>query len=140
MVSRNMIIVLAVAVVAIIAGAGIYALMQPVPTPQPTEKLKVAILLPGAIDDMGWNQIMYIAGQKVQAADQDNLTITVAEGLGYVGVEPVMRDFVEDGYKLLICWDPSLQSPAKNVARQYNETYFIVAGGGREREKQSGCV
>ena len=50
MVSRTVMIGIVAAIVVIIAGAGIYALMQPPVTP-PTTKHKMAVLLPGPITE-----------------------------------------------------------------------------------------
>jgi basic membrane protein A len=114
-----------VAVIAIvIVGAGIY-LMQP-PVIPPTEKLKMAVLLPGSITDAGWNSAMYTGASALQSEMTDNLTITIAEGLGQVGVAPTMRDYASRGYKILICWTIQYTADAMAVHNDFNDTFFIV--------------
>ena len=81
MVSRTVMIGIVAAIVVIIAGAGIYALMQPPVTP-PVTKHKMAVLLPGSITDAGWNSAMYVGATALGLEMNATLDVTIAEGLG----------------------------------------------------------
>jgi len=100
-------------------------MMQPPPT---TEKLKIAVLLPGSITDAGFNSAMYTAANEVAQEMSDTVTITIAEGLGQVGVEPTMVSYAEDGYKLIFCHTIQYQDPALKLGPSYPDTWFIVSG------------
>lgn len=93
-------------------------------TPTPAPALKVAFLLPGSITDAGWNAVMYRAAHEV--ADELNLEIAIAEGLGQVGVEGIMAEYAEKGYKLIFCHTITYLDPALKLAPQYPDTWFIV--------------
>jgi basic membrane protein A and related proteins len=125
MVSRTAIIAIAAAIIVIIAGAGIYALMQPPPV---TAKLKIAVLLPGSITDAGFNSAMYTAANEVAQEMGSTVTITIAEGLGQVGVEPTMRDYASQGYSLIFCHTIQYQDPALKIGPEFPNTWFIVSG------------
>jgi basic membrane protein A and related proteins len=121
--SRTLILGVVLAVIVIIVGAGIYVATQPKPI---SEKLKVAVLLPGSITDAGFNAAMYEASHEIQLEMNESVIIDVAEGLGQVGVEPTMRDYASRGYKILFCWTIQYQDPAIKVAPDFPDTYFIV--------------
>ena len=114
------------AIAVVIIGAGLYVLMQP-PVVPPVEKMKMAVLLPGSITDAGWNSAMYQGATALAMKYPDNLTVTIAEGLGQVGVAPVMRDYASQGYKILICWTIQYTADAMAVQNDYNNTWFIVS-------------
>ena len=125
MVSRTVMIAVVAAIAVVIIGAGLYVLMQP-PVVPPVEKLKMAVLLPGSITDAGWNAAMYMGASALQAKFPDNLTVTIAEGLGQVGVAGTMRDYANQGYKILVCWTIQYTADAMAVHNDYNDTWFIV--------------
>jgi basic membrane protein A and related proteins len=125
MVSKTIIAIVAVVVVVLVA-AGLYIAMQP-PVVPPKEKIKVAFLLPGSITDAGWNAATYQAAQTVATEMSSDIEVTIAEGLGQVGVEPTMRDFAARGYKILFCWTIQYQDPALLAAVDYPDTWFIIS-------------
>ncbi|HJX24121.1 MAG TPA: BMP family protein [Candidatus Bathyarchaeia archaeon] len=125
MVSRSVIIGVVAAIVIVIVGAGLYIAMQPTPTP-PTEKLKIAVLLPGSITDAGFNAAMFKAATEVQTERNDTVVISIAEGLGQVGVDPTMRDYASKGYKLIFGWTIQYSAAALAVSPEFNDTFFII--------------
>ncbi|HJX23490.1 MAG TPA: BMP family protein [Candidatus Bathyarchaeia archaeon] len=126
MVSRTVMIGIVAAIVVIIAGAGIYVLMQPPVTP-PVTKHKMAVLLPGSITDAGWNSAMYVGASALGLEMNATLDVTIAEGLGQVGVAPTMRDYASRGYDILVCWTIQYTADAMAVHQDYNNTWFIVS-------------
>ena len=125
MASKVLVLGVVVVIAVIIVGAGIYVVMQPPPV-KPVEILKAAVLLPGSITDAGFNAAMYQAARTVQNEMNSTVTIDIAEGLGQVGVAPIMRDYASRGYKLIFCWTIQYMDPALQVAPDYNDTFFIV--------------
>ncbi|HJX24122.1 MAG TPA: BMP family protein [Candidatus Bathyarchaeia archaeon] len=127
MVSRNVMIGIVAAIVVIIAGAGVYALMQ---TPPPVEEtIKIAVLMPGSITDAGWNAVMYQSALEFANAMNNTVVVTTAEGLGQVGVQPTLEDYAQRGYQMEICWTIQYNPDAIAVAKKYPNTWFFVAGG-----------
>lgn len=94
--------------------------------PQPTaEKLKVAVLLPGSVNDFGWNGAMYVATNEM--AKELDLDIAIAEGVGQVGVDATLRSFAEKGYKIIFGHTIGHQDAVLRVAPDFPKAFFGCA-------------
>ena len=126
MVSRTVMIAVVAVIVIAIVGAGIYIAMQPPVTP-PVTKHKMAVLLPGSITDAGWNSAMYVGATALGLEMNETLDVTIAEGLGQVGVAPTMRGYGDAGYDIIVGWTIQYTADAMAVHKAYNNTWFIIS-------------
>ncbi|HJX23463.1 MAG TPA: BMP family protein [Candidatus Bathyarchaeia archaeon] len=125
MVSRNLIILTVAAIAVIVIGAAIYFSTIPPPV---TSKLKVAVLLPGSITDAGFNAAMYTAAQSVSTEMNDTIAMSIAEGLGQVGLQPTLQDYAGRGYKLIFAWSWNYQDSCNRVTPDFPDVWFILPG------------
>jgi len=111
-----------VLVVIIVVGAVVYYVTLPV-EPE-TEKTKVACLLPGSINDHGWNQAWFTALQVaetelgVETAYSEAVTVADAGG--------VFIDYAQRGFDLIWCLDFGMSDAAIAAAEDYPESTFAV--------------
>lgn len=91
------------------------------------EAYKVALVLPGPINDAGWNQSAH--GGLVKAETELGVEIAYSESVGQPDYETVMRDYATQGYNLIIATGFQFTDAAKNVAAQYPDVDFVVING-----------
>jgi basic membrane protein A len=92
--------------------------------------LKVALILPGRIDDVSWNQAMYEGLMKVKREMGDALQVKVTEEVYNVAdTEPALRDFASLGYDLVIGHGFQFQETMMKVAPQFPKVKFALASG-----------
>lgn len=103
-------------------------------TEKPT--LKVAMALPGPINDNDFNTVGY-TGLK-QACDELSVEFTYVEKVADADVERVLRDFASRGYNLIFAHSFSFASAALSVAKDYPDATFMVAGSGFELNPNMG--
>jgi simple sugar transport system substrate-binding protein len=77
---------------------------------------KVAITLPEAATDKGWNQRGAEGLKKI--ADKYGFEVVIAEALGYQNIKPVLRDLSQKGCELIIAHAAGYMSAAPEVARE----------------------
>ncbi|MGA2238424.1 MAG: BMP family protein [Candidatus Bathyarchaeia archaeon] len=146
--SKNMktIAALVIVIIVVIAGAAYYLTQAP-PAQSPvtmtvtettsaagitTEQVKIAMILPGRIDDLGWNQPGY--------ESFTNLLTSYNEGINTCGcwvqnheekaqIQADVRDFVSKGYQIIIGHGFEFQVPMQELAPQYPDVSFLVIGG-----------
>ncbi|MBK8034336.1 MAG: BMP family protein [Anaerolineae bacterium] len=91
--------------------------------------LKVAMILPGPINDNDWNMVGY--NGLMAAAEELNLEVAYVENVTDADAERVLRDFATRGYDLIFAHSFSFGDAALSVAEDFPETYFM-AGTARE--------
>ncbi len=91
--------------------------------------LKVAMILPGPINDNDWNMVGY--NGLMAAADELNIEVAYVENVTDADAERVLRDFATRGYDLIFAHSFSFGDAALSVAEDFPETYFM-AGTARE--------
>ena len=91
--------------------------------------LKVAMILPGPINDNDWNMVGYNGLQA--AAEELNIEVAYVENVTDADAERVLRDFATRGYDLIFAHSFSFGDAALSVAEDFPETYFM-AGTARE--------
>lgn len=89
--------------------------------------LKVALLLSGAANDMGWCQTAY-DGLKVLESDY-GCEISYTENLTPDDIEAAFADYAANGYDVVIGHGYEFGDPAIEVAEQYPDTKFIITEG-----------
>lgn len=91
------------------------------------EKLKVAMVLHGAINDAGWNESAY-KGLKL-AEEKLGVVIAYSEGVPIPDIEAVMASYASRGYGLVIGHGFEFLDPAKRAAANFPDTQFAVVNG-----------
>ena len=84
----------------------------------------IAILVPEAGTDYGWNQQGVEAAREV--AKKNNLEFMPAEGLGYGDVHPTLRELAGDGASLMIAHASGYNTAAPEVAEETKVPVAIV--------------
>lgn len=113
------------------AGCGKKA-EQPAPVQeQPKEELlKVALILPGKIDDVSWNQAMYEGVKELEEMYKDKIVVTYVEEVYEVAdIEPALRDFASEGYDLIFGHGFQFMEPIIRVAEQFPDVNFALGTG-----------
>lgn len=107
-------LLVAALVVALLAGA-------PADAQKP---YRVALLLTGAIDDMGWNASAYTGLLAVQK--QLGVEVAYAEKLAASDYEEVMRGYAAQGFDLIIGHAFAFGDPAARLQKEFPRTKFII--------------
>ncbi|MEL7608269.1 MAG: BMP family protein [Bacillota bacterium] len=102
------------------------------PTAAP-EKLKIAMVLPGVINDGGWNAMAYAALMEAQKTFDAEVAYT--ENVTQNDQVRVERQYAEQGYKIIIGHGFEFGDSLTEVAAEYPDQYFINYGGGVENGK-----
>ena len=94
------------------------------------EPIKVALLVLGRIDDLGWDQRLYEG--LVEAEEKFNIETAYAENVPFADTETFVRDYASRGYDLVIAGDFPFIDAVFKVADEFPETWFAWAGSGDE--------
>ncbi len=94
-----------------------------------TPLLKVAMVLPGPINDNDWNTVGYTALQ--DAAKALPIEVAYVENVTDADAERVMRDFASRGYNLIFAHSFSFGDAALSVAEDFPNVHFM-AGTAKE--------
>lgn len=92
------------------------------------EGVRVALVLPGEINDVSWNQQMYTGAQSLVdegLVSEVAYTELVPEG----DAERTIRGYAEDGFDLIVAHSFGYGEAAKAVAADFPDTAFAWAGG-----------
>ena len=88
---------------------------------------KIVLVLPGAVNDQGWNASNY-AG--LQACNSDlGTNIEYLENVQSADFESTFREYAERGYDLVISAGSQFDEAAATVAANYPKTTFMVVNG-----------
>ena len=92
--------------------------------------LKVALILPGKIDDVSWNQAMYEGIKELEEQYKDKIVVTYIEEVYEVAdIEPALRDFASEGYDLIFGHGFQFMEPIIKVAEQFPDVKFALGTG-----------
>lgn len=97
------------------------------------EGIRVALVLPGEINDLSWNQQMYegaLALRDEGLISEVAFTELVPEG----DAERAIRGYAEDGYELVVAHSFGYGETTKTVGADFPEVAFAWAGGINEPE------
>jgi basic membrane lipoprotein Med (substrate-binding protein (PBP1-ABC) superfamily) len=90
--------------------------------------IRVALVTPGEINDLSWNQVMYEGAEALKAEgliSDFSYTELVPEG----DAERAIRGYAEDGYDLIVAHSFGYGETALAVAADFPDTAFAWAGG-----------
>ena len=88
------------------------------------EALKIAMVLPGPINDNDWNSVGY-NGLK-EASEELGLEFAYAENVADADAERIIRDFAARGYGLIFAHSFSFGDATLKVAKDFPEVIFMA--------------
>jgi basic membrane protein A and related proteins len=89
-------------------------------------EIRVAMVLPGSDNDKGWNQMAREGLDRIkkELKAQTQIVTNVKSADFYSRIS----NFAEDGFDVVICHGGEFEKVAKEAARNYPKTHFIVGG------------
>lgn len=92
--------------------------------------LKIALILPGKVDDVSWNQAMYEGMKALEKDYAGKIEVTYSENVYEVSnIEPALREFASQGYDLVIGHGFQFQEPIIKVAGEFPKVKFALGTG-----------
>lgn len=93
-------------------------------------RMKIALILPGKIDDVSWNQAMYNGMKIVEEMYSEKIVVTYVEEVYEVAdIEPAIRDFAAEGYDLIFGHGFQFMEPIVKVADEFPDVCFALGTG-----------
>ena len=89
--------------------------------------VKIVLLLPGEINDQGWNASNY-AGV-VACNEQLGTSMEYVEAVQEADFESTFREYAERGYDIIMAAGSQFDEAASSVAESYPDTLFVVVNG-----------
>lgn len=109
--------------VVVLVATLVLGLLLAVPAAAQTP-FRVALLLTGAIDDMGWNASGYTGLLALKS--QLGVEVSFAEKLAASDYEEVMRGYAAQGYDVIIGHAFAFADPAIRLQKEFPKTRFII--------------
>jgi basic membrane lipoprotein Med (substrate-binding protein (PBP1-ABC) superfamily) len=91
----------------------------------------VALLDYGPIGDHGWTYEAHVGAEKM-AEQLVYVNLSERENAAGPDASQIMREYAENGYKVIFCHGGEFEDAIKEVALEYPDTIFMW-GGGREK-------
>lgn len=95
---------------------------------QEEPKLKVALILPGTVEDADYNFVGYRALQEVK--DELGISFKYQERVAPVDAGRVARGFINDGYNVIIFHGGQYVTTVRELAPQFPEIHFVAESSG----------
>ncbi len=102
--------------------------------------LKVAMLLPGPIDDGGWNQSGYEGLQLIERKLGAQVAFTASVTQEQVDVEQHFRQYVQKGYDFIIGHGGQYIAVLESMADEFPDTKFAVVADYAGNNKNLGAL
>lgn len=102
---------------------------SPNPAASPTTQTggkQIAVLLSGPANDDSWNSA---ANKAVEALKKEGIDAVASESVAEADAPRVLRQYAEQGYKLVVAHGFQYRDAVFQVAKDYPKTYFAWAGG-----------
>jgi basic membrane protein A len=95
------------------------------------QKIKIALVLPAAVDDLAGSQSMYEGVMAVQKElGQDKVEVSVAEKLGNpLDATAALRDYATDGFDIVIAHGSQYRDAVLETAGDFPNTSFAYGAG-----------
>ncbi|OYT50944.1 MAG: hypothetical protein B6U73_02905 [Desulfurococcales archaeon ex4484_204] len=97
---------------------------SPTTTPPPKPKIKVAMILPGTIQDTGWNTMAYLGLAEI--GRKYGVETSYSERIGVADADRVAREYIGSGFKFVIFHGGEYLDIAKKLAPEYPDVSFSV--------------
>lgn len=88
-------------------------------------KLRIALVLPGSLNDGGWNAAAY---NGLMALKDEGYEVAFTESVAIADIEQALRNYANEGFGLIIGHGFEFGEPTMRVAPEFPETYFFVSG------------
>ena len=99
---------------------------------------KIVLLLPGPINDQGWNATAY---EGLQLVEKDlGVKMEYLESVQQADFEAVFTDYGEKGYDLVFAHGTQFFDAAKAVGPKYPDTFFMVINSEEGQEPNIGGI
>lgn len=108
------------------------------PSEEPMDVPSVALLLPGPINDMGWNASAYSGLKLIE--DSYGADTSYTESIGQSDMEEVFRSYASIGYDIIFGHGSQFTDAAVAVAAEFPDTMFILVNGEAPTEPNLACV
>ena len=121
-----------IVIIIVIAGVAYYLTQMPSGPGAATGQVKIAMILPGRIDDLAWNQAGYNSFTDLLTGYNEGINTCgcwVQNHMEKAQIQADVRDFVSKGYKIIIGHGFEFQVPMQELAPQYPDVSFLVIGG-----------
>jgi basic membrane protein A len=103
-----------------------------------SDKIKVALALPGPISDNGWSASAYEGLQMIES--KYGADVSYSENVGTSDMEDVFRSYAELGYDIIFGHGSQFTDAIKAVASEYTDIQFIIINGNSASEPNIACV
>jgi basic membrane protein A len=116
--------------------SGDKATQPPSNPPTTPQKIKVALVLPGLVNDNGWSQVAYdgvMAGAKETGAE-----VAYTESAQLPDFESIFRDYASKGFNLVIGHGSEYADVAAKIGKEFPKTYFAVSNADVKGENVAG--
>ena len=95
-----------------------------------SDKLKVALVLPGRKDDVSFNQAMYRGMNEFYELHSEEIDLTIVENIYDVAdITPALTEYADFGFDVVIGHGYQFSEPVATVAAQYPEVAFLLGCG-----------
>lgn len=99
---------------------------------------KIVLVLPGPINDQGWNATAY---EGLQLVEKDlGIKMEYLESVQQADFEAVFTDYGEKGYDLVFAHGTQFYDAAIKVAPQYPDTFYMVINSEEGQEPNVGGI
>ena len=88
---------------------------------------KIALVLPGSIDDQSWNASNYVGAKAVE--EEYGIKVDVVESCPVEDFDATFTEFGEKGYDLVLSAGSQFDEAIANVAPNYPETLYTAING-----------
>jgi basic membrane protein A len=88
-------------------------------------KIKIALLLPGSLNDGGWNANAY---QGLMALKDKGYEVAFTESVAISAIEEAFTNYATQGFNLIVGHGFEFGEPALRVAPQFPDVKFFVSG------------
>ena len=130
--SKTIGIIVVIAIVAVIAGYFIGRSAVPTPPPTttsppttpPAKKFKAAIILPGTIQDNGWNTMGYFGITEV--GRELKIETSYSEWVSVPDADRVAREYIAAGYNIIYFHGGEYVSVVEKLAPEYPNVTFVM--------------
>ena len=114
---------------ALLAGCAAKQATKAGQTAKTAETVKIVLLLPGEVNDQGWNASNY-AGV-VACNEKLGTKMEYVEAVQEADFESTFREYAERGYDIIMAAGSQFDEAASSVAANYPNTLFMVVNGAK---------
>ncbi len=118
-------VAVAAIIIVVVAAGAVYLIAQP--APKPTVKARVALILNGYKEWLGWYANAYSALMLMK--DKYGIETALAEMVEYKDQERVLNELASEGYDLIWGHSGAFDYTMPPVAEKYPNTHFLITGG-----------